>query len=195
MVVVFREEWPAVDCNPRQAAGDRIEPILSSLWLPRSVIAPAPSSDPDGCRNNLVRFTRQGSTKMTQTTITTAGIDTSKAKLDIAVHGRTERWQLANALSGWRALAAKLTKAGVARVGIEATGGYERGVVEHLRAAGFTVLVLQPIQVKAFGRVHLRRAKNDVLDAVLIAACAATRSAEDRARFAANRASNPSDLP
>jgi transposase len=110
---------------------------------------------------------------MTQTNITTAGIDTSKAKLDIAVHGRTERWQAANALPGWRALAADLAKAGVTRVGIEATGGYERGVVEHLRAAGFTVLVLQPIQVKAFGRVHLRRAKNDALDAALIAACAA----------------------
>ena len=110
---------------------------------------------------------------MTQTNITTAGIDTSKAKLDIAVHGRTERWQVANALPGWRTLAANLAKAGVTRVGIEATGGYERGVVEHLRAAGFTVLVLQPMQVKAFGRVHLRRAKNDALDAVLIAACAA----------------------
>jgi transposase len=110
---------------------------------------------------------------MTQTTITTAGIDTSKAKLDIAVHGRTERGQFANALPGWRTLAAKLAKAGVTRIGIEATGGYERGVVEHLRAAGFTVLVLQPIQVKAYARVHLRRAKNDALDAVLIAACAA----------------------
>jgi transposase len=110
---------------------------------------------------------------MTQTNITTAGIDTSKLKLDIAVHGRTERWQVANALPGWCTLAADLLKAGVARVGIEATGGYERGVVQHLRAAGFTVLVLQPIQVKAFGRVHLRRAKNDALDAVLIAACAA----------------------
>jgi transposase len=111
---------------------------------------------------------------MAQTNITTAGIDTSKLKLDIAVHGRTERWQVANVLSGWRVLAANLAKVGVTRVGIEATGGYERGVVEHLRAAGFTVLVLQPIQVKAFGRVHLRRAKNDALDAVLIAACAAT---------------------
>ncbi len=110
---------------------------------------------------------------MTQINITTAGIDTSKAKLDIAVHGRTERWQVANALPGWRALAANLTKVGVTRVGIEATGGYERGVVEHLRAADFIVLVLQPIQVKAFGRVHLRRAKNDALDAELIAACTA----------------------
>jgi transposase len=110
---------------------------------------------------------------MTQINTTTAGIDTSKAKLDIAVHDRTERWQVANTLSGWRALGTNLAKAGVTRVGIEATGGYERGVVEHLRAAGFTVLVLQPMQVKAFGRVHLRRAKNDALDAVLIAACAA----------------------
>jgi transposase len=117
---------------------------------------------------------KAGSRKMTQTNITTAGIDTSKLKLDIAVHERTERWQVANALPGWRALATNLTKAGVTRIGIEATGGYERGVVEHLRAAGFTVLVLQPLQVKAFGRVHLRRAKNDALDAVLIAACAAT---------------------
>ena len=110
---------------------------------------------------------------MTQTNILTAGIDTSKAKLDVAVHNRTERWQVANALPGWRAIAANLAKIGVTRVGIEATGGYERGVVEYLRAAGFTVLVLQPIQVKAFGRVHLRRAKNDALDAVLIAACTA----------------------
>jgi transposase len=61
----------------------------------------------------------------------------------------------------------------VTRVGIEATGGYERGVVGHLLAAGLTVMVLQPLQVKAFGRVHLRRAKNDALDAVLIAACTA----------------------
>jgi len=104
----------------------------------------------------------------------TAGIDTSKAKLDVAVHNRTERWQVANALPGWRTLVVNLTRIGVTRIGIEATGGYERGVVEHLRAAGFTVLVLQPIQVKAFGRVHLRRAKNDALDAVLIAACAAS---------------------
>jgi transposase len=116
---------------------------------------------------------KAGSTKMTQTNITTAGIDTSKAKLDVAVHTRTERWQVANALSGWRALAASLARVGVTRVGIEATGGYERGVVEHLRAAGFIVLVLQPVQVKAFARVHLRRAKNDALDAILIAACAA----------------------
>lgn len=110
---------------------------------------------------------------MTNVTTTTAGIDTSKAKLDIAVHGRSQRWQVDNMPDGWRRLAAMLAQAGVARVGIEATGGYESGVVKHLRCAGFTVLVLQPIQVKAYARLHLRRAKNDTIDAVLIAACAA----------------------
>jgi transposase len=110
---------------------------------------------------------------MTQNIMTTAGIDTSKATLDIAVHGRAERWQVANALPGWRAVAANLSAAGIGRVGIEASGGYERGIVRHLRQAGFTVLVLQPVQVRAYAKVCLRRAKNDTLDAALIAACAA----------------------
>ncbi|MGB7097951.1 MAG: transposase, partial [Xanthobacteraceae bacterium] len=104
----------------------------------------------------------------------TAGIDTSKAKLDIAVHGSLDRWQVDNTPAGWRRLAADLTGAEVMRVGIEASGGYEQGVVGYLRDKGFTVLVLQPVQVKAYARLHLRRAKNDKLDAVLIAACAAT---------------------
>jgi transposase len=104
---------------------------------------------------------------------TTAGIDTSKAKLDVAVHGRAEHWQVDNSPAGWRRLAAALTSTEVMRVGIEASGGYERGVVGYLRDKGFVVLILQPLQVKAYARLHLRRAKNDRLDAVLIAACAA----------------------
>jgi len=115
---------------------------------------------------------KAGSTKMTQIS-TTAGIDTSKAKLDVAVHGRAEHWQVDNSPVGWRRLAAALTGAEVRRVGIEASGGYERGVVSYLRDRGFVVLMLQPLQVKAYARLHLRRAKNDRLDAVLIAACAA----------------------
>jgi len=115
---------------------------------------------------------KAGSTKMTQIS-RTAGIDTSKAKLDVAVHGGVEHWQVNNTSVGWQRLAAELTSAEVMRIGIEASGGYECGVVGYLRAKGFAVLVLQPIQVKAYARLHLRRAKNDKLDAVLIAACAA----------------------
>jgi transposase len=114
---------------------------------------------------------------MSEISMKTAGIDTSKARLDIAVHGGTERFTADNDPAGWRRLAAALSQAGVERVGIEASGGYERGVVGHLRAKGFAVLLLQPMQVKAYARLHLRRAKNDRLDAVLIAACAATLQA------------------
>ena len=109
----------------------------------------------------------------TKTVCVTAGIDTSKAKLDVAVHGRSEGWQVENRLTGWQRLAAEFCTVGITRVGIEATGGYESGVVRYLREQGFTVLLLQPMQVRAFARVHLRRAKNDKLDAALIAACTA----------------------
>ena len=119
-----------------------------------------------------------------QNIITTAGIDTAKAKLDIAIAAENPAgpanaadWQVENAPDGWDELAIRLEEAAVTRVGIEASGGYERGVVRHLRRRGFEVLVLQPVQVKAFARVHLRRAKNDRLDARLIAACAATLKA------------------
>ena len=44
-------------------------------------------------------------------------------------------------------------------------------MIAYLRAAGLTVVLLQPLQVKAYARLHLRRAKNDVIDAALIAAC------------------------
>jgi transposase len=117
---------------------------------------------------------------MTHISTNTAGIDVSKAKLDIAIYGRNDCWQVANTPAGWRRLAADLVKASVTRIGIEATGGYERGVIQHLRDKGFKVFLLQPIQVRAFARAHLKRAKNDRLDAILIAAFTALANLPDR---------------
>lgn len=156
-----------------RAAGARIVRTLSQFWLSRSVIGVSSSSGPDGCRNNLVRFHKVGSTKMTKINTATAGIDTSKDKLDIGVCGLTKVWQVRNRQNGWDKLAGTLKEQGISRVGIEASGGYERGVVRHLRAQGFIVLVLQPMQVKAWAQMRLRRAKNDRIDACHIAGCAA----------------------
>jgi len=116
---------------------------------------------------------------MSHITTLTAGIDTAKDKLDAAIHTTPFRLIVENRRPGWRRLATALTRAGASKVGIEATGGYERGIVAHLRASGFEVIVLQPLQVKAFARLHLRRAKNDALDAALIAACAAAVTPRD----------------
>jgi transposase len=110
---------------------------------------------------------------MTHPTTLTAGIDTAKDKLDVAVHTTSTRLSALNRPSGYKPLAIELRRIGVTRVGIEATGGYERGIVKHLREEGFQVIVLQPLQVKAFAKLHLRRAKNDAIDAALIAACTA----------------------
>jgi len=121
---------------------------------------------------------KEGSTKMTETSTIAAGIDVAKAKLDIAVAGCSERWQVANAAAGWRDLVGLMRRRKVARIGVEASGGYERDVVQHLRKAGFAVVVLQPMQVRAFAAFTLCRAKNDKIDAGLIAACVAYRASD-----------------
>ena len=113
---------------------------------------------------------------MTETSTIAAGIDVAKAKLDIAVDGCSERWQVANTPHGFRDLVRLMRRRKVTRIGLEASGGYERDVVEHLRKAGFTVVVLQPIQVRAFATFMLCRAKSDKIDAGLIAACVAYRA-------------------
>jgi len=102
-----------------------------------------------------------------------AGIDTGKRKLDVALNGQAERLQVANADAGYRELIAWLRRHRVKRVGIEASGGYEQAVVNRLRRDGFLVIVFQPMQVRAYARFHLQRAKNDRIDAALIAGCAA----------------------
>lgn len=107
---------------------------------------------------------------MTEASTQVAGIDTGKATLDIAVHGCAGHWQVPNTPEGWRQLARILADHAVGKVGIEASGGYERGVVAHLRKAGLKVALHQPLQIRAFARMQLRRAKNDRLDARLIAA-------------------------
>lgn len=98
-----------------------------------------------------------------------AGIDVSKPRLDVAVHGSEATLQVANTGQGHAELIERLRLEGVGRVGLEATGGYERGVVEALNRAGFEVVTHQPLEVRLFARLRRLRAKNDRLDARLIA--------------------------
>lgn len=102
-----------------------------------------------------------------------AGIDVSKLKLDVALHGAAELGQVANDPAGFAALGLWLRARGVVRVGLEATGGYERAVVARLHAEGFEVVVHQPLEIRLFARLKRRRAKNDRIDAQLIAAATA----------------------
>lgn len=110
---------------------------------------------------------------MSKRTMICAGIDTGKRKLDVALDRRDDRLEVKNDADGHRMLATWLRERGVKRVGIEASGGYEMEVVAALRCDGFKIVVFQPAQVRAYATFHLQLAKNDKLDATLIAACTA----------------------
>lgn len=111
-----------------------------------------------------------------------AGVDVGKRRLDVAVHGLEDETTVENAVAGFSELIAWLKVREVGRVGLEATGGYERGVRAALEAAGFEVVVHQPIEVRLFAKLKRRRAKNDRLDAHLIAAATAQVEAVRAAR-------------
>jgi transposase len=63
-----------------------------------------------------------------------AGVDVSKQHLDAC--WLAEALRLVNDASGWDELIAKLRQADVDLVVVEATGGYERGLVCALQGAG-----------------------------------------------------------
>ncbi|MCM5692014.1 transposase, partial [Sinorhizobium meliloti] len=97
--------------------------------------------------------------------------------LDVATYPVSDKQKVPNNADGWQTLADWLERQGIGRVGIEASGGYERDVIAYLHQRGFEVVLLQPRQVRAFGLYKLRRAKNDQLGAALIAECAARSDA------------------
>ena len=70
-----------------------------------------------------------------------AGIDTGKHKLDVALAGAGEPIEVENGPAGHAELCAWLRRRRVERIGIEASGGYERAVVARLRRAGFVVVL------------------------------------------------------
>ena len=113
---------------------------------------------------------KDGSRKMEHTITPVGGIDIGKAFLDLAVAPSGQHVRVGNDAAGWSEATAWFTSAGVERVGLEASGGYERGVIAALRHSGLVVTLHQPVQVRLYARMTLRRAKNDRLDAQLIAA-------------------------
>lgn len=99
-----------------------------------------------------------------------AGIDVGKSHLDICIHPGGARLRVGNDAAGFKTLDAFLDAHGVSRVGFEASGNYDWRLLVHLRAGPRPAARLQPAQVRFFARSKLRRAKNDRLDAALIAA-------------------------
>lgn len=110
-----------------------------------------------------------------------AGLDVSKDNLDAALWPKAGVGCRFARLGELATLIAWLHEHEVARVGLEASGGYEREVIEALEAAGFVVALLNPLRVRRFAEAKGRLAKNDRVDADTIAQYAAIMVEEVRA--------------
>jgi transposase len=99
------------------------------------------------------------------------GIDVSKAWLDVADAGEDVR--LGNDAEGWKTLIHRLKGRVIKVIGLEPSGGYERGLVKALRQANLPVRVLNPHRVRQYARALGGLAKNDRIDARMIARYAA----------------------
>jgi len=99
------------------------------------------------------------------------GIDVGKFDCVVAIQGRTGGLNFPNDPPGIAAMTALLAGLGRrARIGLEATDGYEMPLWEALRGAGLWVRQMPPARVHAFARASGRLARTDRIDAATIAA-------------------------
>jgi transposase len=101
------------------------------------------------------------------------GVDVSKAALDVHVLPTGRRARLPHTPAGRRRLVARLTKLAPTRIVVEATGGWERALVDALHAAALPVVVVPPHRIRHFARALGVLGKTDRLDAAILAQYAA----------------------
>ena len=94
------------------------------------------------------------------------GIDIAKASLQIDLCGAA--LILENSPAGHRQLCKKLKAIAGAHLICEATGGYERALVQSLQTAQIPVSVVNPAQVRAAAQAKGQRAKTDAIDARML---------------------------
>ena len=98
-----------------------------------------------------------------------AGIDCSADRLDVHIHPLEIAFAVPNDRQGWHELDRRLAAAQVEVVALEASGGCEREACHFLLERRYSVRLLDPYRVRQFAKATGRLAKNDRLDAALIA--------------------------
>ena len=100
---------------------------------------------------------------------TYVGIDVAKDRVDIAVRPTGQSWSASYEEEEVEILVARLQGLEPAGVILEATGGLELTLVAALAAASLPVAVVNPRQVRDFAKSTGQLAKNDRLDAQVLA--------------------------
>ena len=106
---------------------------------------------------------------MAQTSGVVVGIDVSKAKVDACIRALDLHQTFPSLPEGRRKMVAWLRKLQVNKAVMEASGGYERDWAKALREAGIEVRIVDPKRVRNFALSAGRLAKNDAIDAEMIA--------------------------
>lgn len=97
------------------------------------------------------------------------GIDVSKKRLDIGIHGQTEVIQENNDEPGIGQVVKQLGQLRPSLIVVEASGGWEMPLVTELTLAQLPVVVVNPTRVRDFARALGQLAKTDVIDARVLA--------------------------
>src|SRR5256885_4101440 len=113
---------------------------------------------------------------MAQDDLVVVGIDVAKDKVDACIRAFALRQVFPSAAQGHRKLIAWLRKHKVTKAVMEASGGFERDWAKGLRHAGIEVRIVHPHPVRSFALSAGRLAKNDAIDAEMIAWFAETFS-------------------
>jgi transposase len=113
---------------------------------------------------------------MAQNDPVVAGIDVAKDKVDACIRAQSLRQMFPSTAQGHRKLVVWLRKLQVSKAVMEASGGYERAWAKVLREAGIEVRIVDPKRVRSFAQSAGRLAKNDAIDAEMIAWFAETFS-------------------
>jgi transposase len=113
---------------------------------------------------------------MAQNGLVVVGIDVAKDKVDACIRTLALRQTCPNTVQGHRKLVAWLRKHQVNKAVMEASGGYERAWTKVLRECGIEVRIVDPKRVRSFAQSAGRLAKNDAIDAQMIAWFAETFS-------------------
>ena len=101
--------------------------------------------------------------------IVVAGIDVGKSKLDTHLLDSGLERQFDNTKPGRRALRNWLLKHGVTRTVFEPTGRYHRNLHQCPADAGLDTVVVNPLRSRRFAEAVGQLAKNDRVDAVMLA--------------------------
>ena len=109
------------------------------------------------------------------------GIDVAKAHVDVHIHPTNEAFRVPRDATGLDHLVDRLRQFPPNLVVLEATGGFEQVVTATLAGAGLPVVIINPRRIRDFARATGRLAKNDRLDAEIIARFAAAIRPQVRA--------------